>query len=228
MEFRASDRGNMRHASFANGHSSRSAQCSPSRTVQTLEAVNATVMQRTVREYGLVGIGVLVLLGCASAEVSPRIPSSPNAPFATADAQASVSSLGNSSDATPAAGTGSSASVDSQLEPRWLGPREVARAVRVHGSAFSACRTLADAESQRLDGAVTVGWLVESNGRVDDVTIGQSSFESAEINACVLSVARKVTFPASPAPSQVSWTVKFRGSASGALAGTDRRFVAPR
>jgi hypothetical protein len=49
--------------------------------------------------------------------------------------------------------------------------------------------------------------------------VGQSSFDSHRVNDCVLSVAKQVTFPASPAPTQVSWTVKFRGAASEPLAG---------
>jgi hypothetical protein len=49
--------------------------------------------------------------------------------------------------------------------------------------------------------------------------VGQSSFEGNRVNDCVLSVAKQVTFPASPAPTQVSWTVKFRGAANEPLAG---------
>jgi TonB family protein len=94
----------------------------------------------------------------------------------------------------------------------------VGAAVRVHHDAFSACQALADIASRHREGAVTVSWLVEANGSVDEVTVGHSTFETGAFNACVLSVARLVTFPPSPAPSHISWTVKFRGPPNAALA----------
>jgi hypothetical protein len=92
--------------------------------------------------------------------------------------------------------------------------------VRAHQADFGACQALANSEAERRDGAVTVGWLVESSGSVSQVTLGPSTFEEALVNDCVLSVARRVTFPASAAETQVSWTVRLRGEAGGALAET--------
>ena len=106
----------------------------------------------------------------------------------------------------------------------WLSPRHVGAAVRAHQGAFSACQTLADAGGRAQAGAVTLAWLVQADGRVARVSVGASSFESHRVNDCVLSVAKQVTFPASQAPTQVSWTVKFRGAANGPLAEADARF----
>lgn len=63
-----------------------------------------------------------------------------------------------------------------------------------------------------------MGWLVRIDGSVDDVTVGPTSFANERINRCVLSVARRVTFPASSVSARVSWTVKFRGNSAAPLA----------
>jgi hypothetical protein len=100
----------------------------------------------------------------------------------------------------------------------WLSPSHVAAAVRAQEPAFGACQTLGNSESASRDGAITVGWLVGADGSIADVTLGQSTFKSELVNDCVLSVARQVTFPASASTAQVFWTVRLRGSESGALA----------
>jgi hypothetical protein len=104
----------------------------------------------------------------------------------------------------------------------WLGPSHVAAAVRAQEPAFGACQALGNSESTRREGAITVGWLVGADGSVSDVTIGQSTFASELVNDCVLSVARQITFPASASTAQVFWTVRLRGTESGALAEASR------
>jgi hypothetical protein len=100
----------------------------------------------------------------------------------------------------------------------WLSPSHIGAAVRAHQAAFGACQSLADSAADREDGAVTVGWLVGADGSVSHVTVGPSTFDDALVNNCVLSVARRVTFPASSSSTQVSWTVRLREASSGALA----------
>ncbi len=95
----------------------------------------------------------------------------------------------------------------------WLSPSHIGAAVREHQGEFQACQALGDLVSRREDGSVTVGWAVQANGAVKQVTVGPSSFDSNRINGCVLGVARQVRFPASASPTHVSWTVKFRGAA---------------
>lgn len=119
----------------------------------------------------------------------------------------------------------STAAPGTSLEPQrldadlpWLSPTHIGAAVRERHADFQACQALGDLESQREDGAVTVGWAVQANGSVKGVTLGSSTFASDGINACVLGVAKQVTFPASAAPTQVSWTVKFRGAPHAPLA----------
>jgi hypothetical protein len=103
----------------------------------------------------------------------------------------------------------------------WLSARHISQAVQAQRAAFSACRTLGDADEPRRDSAVTLGWAVTANGGVRRVTIDQSTFDSTQVNDCILSVARDVRFPASTAPTEVSWTVRFQRSAGNRLAGTD-------
>jgi len=102
----------------------------------------------------------------------------------------------------------------------WLSPSHVAAAVRAQEPAFGACSTLGNSQSR--EGAVTVGWLVGTDGSVVDVTLDQSTFKSELVNDCVLSVARQVTFPASASTAQVFWTLRLRGEASGPLAEAGR------
>lgn len=110
--------------------------------------------------------------------------------------------------------------VSAEPEPEldYLSPSRVAAAVRAHQAEFLACQALADLETRRGPAAVTVGWLVEANGSVASVQLGRSSFASDRVNQCVLAVAKSMSFPRSPMRTQVSWTVKFQGSASGTLA----------
>jgi hypothetical protein len=113
-----------------------------------------------------------------------------------------------------------------QSEPRrrlpWLGPSHIGAAVRAHEAAFGGCQALGDAVDRNQDGAITVGWLVDANGGVADVTLARTSFESPLVNECMLSVARQVTFPASASATQVSWTVRLRATDGGALADAAR------
>lgn len=99
-----------------------------------------------------------------------------------------------------------------------MSPRHIGAAVRAHEGAFTACQALADTSSRNREGVVTLGWLVKTDGSVDDVTVGPSSFESRRVNHCVLSVAKQVTFPPSSIEARVSWTVKFRGTSGAPLA----------
>jgi TonB family protein len=103
----------------------------------------------------------------------------------------------------------------------WLSPRHVGAAVRAQQAEFSACQTLAGLESRPRDGAVTLSWSVSADGSVEAVALGRSSFDSERVDDCVLAVARRVTFPASPARTQVSWTVKFTGLGREPLAEAD-------
>jgi hypothetical protein len=125
--------------------------------------------------------------------------------------------------ASPVAHDVGSQQDEPEPEVSWLSPSHIGAAVRAHHVEFQACQALGDLESQREDGAVTVGWLVKADGSVNGVTVGHSTFVSQSINACVLDVARQVTFPRSAAPTQVSWTVKFRGAPHGRLADASSR-----
>jgi hypothetical protein len=99
----------------------------------------------------------------------------------------------------------------------WLSPSHVAAAVRAHEPAFVACQAFSN-EPGAGAGKVTVGWLVDPDGSVAEVTLGRSTFASDLVNECVLSVARHVAFPASASSAQVFWTIRLGGAERGPLA----------
>jgi hypothetical protein len=174
-----------------------------------------------------VGLTALLcaILGCASGTPGAR-----DAADELVSPQASVPAAETSStrreealaDATPPAGRSRASRSSDRSDLPWLSPSHVGAAVRAHHDDFQACQALGDLESRREDGAVTVGWLVLPDGSVNDVTVGPSTFQSARINACVLHVARQVTFPRSGSPANISWTLEFRGAASHAPIATAR------
>jgi len=136
---------------------------------------------------------------------------------------ADVASAASDSDTNPTDGAATHIARDDRgpVLP-WLSPSHVAAAVRVQEAAFGACQELDSSPPQGRDDAVTVGWLVGANGTVTDVTLGQSTFTSALVNDCVLSVARQVTFPASASSAQVVWTVRLRAAEGGPFAEAGR------
>lgn len=162
--------------------------------------------------------------GCATAASPPRsvADEQPLAAAARATPASEERAIGDAPRAMTVSASAHDHAASSELIVRgdlpWLSPSHIGAAVRAHHSDFQACQALGDLESQREDGAVTVGWAVRANGSVKGVTLGSTTFASEGVNACVLGVAKKVTFPASAAPTQVSWTVKFRGAPLAPLA----------
>lgn len=173
------------------------------------------------------GFGFVCVIGAVSACATAAAPArdaadeQASAALATSAPRSANTGIGEASTAR-ASSTAPAMSVDSArgagVELPWLSPSHIGAAVRARHADFQACQALADLEAQREDGSVTVGWAVQANGSVKGVTLGSSTFASEGINACVLGVAKQVTFPASAAPTQVSWTVKFRGAPPSPLA----------
>lgn len=166
----------------------------------------------------------LSLFGC-SAQPEPRDASTAGASSERAAIDRRAASVSHESapvtartEAPSAPAVLVSAEPEPTTELAYLSPSRVAAAVRAHQAEFLACQALADLESRRGPGSVTVGWLVEANGSVTSVQLGRSSFSSGRVNQCVLSVARSMSFPPSPMRTQVSWTVRFQGSTRGPLA----------
>jgi outer membrane biosynthesis protein TonB len=124
---------------------------------------------------------------------------------------------------TSVAGTKTSSTRSRPSKGR-LSVSRVGAAVRAHQDDFYACQALAGLESLRQDGAVKVGWLVNEDGSVEKVRVGASTFKSAKVNDCVLSVARNIHFPASAASTEISWTVEFRGVTGGPVADVGSRY----
>ncbi|HKO93214.1 MAG TPA: AgmX/PglI C-terminal domain-containing protein [Polyangiaceae bacterium] len=157
---------------------------------------------------------LLAGLGCASRGADVR---APDAELATPAQPGHVAATQADKEDAPAP-QAQPAAREARRRLPWLGPTHIGAAVREHEAAFAACQTLGDAVSRGQDGAFTVGWLVDANGSVAEVSLARSSFESPLVNECMLSVARQVTFPASASPSQVSWTVRLQATDGGALA----------
>lgn len=166
------------------------------------------------------GFGFVCVIGavsaCTTAAAPPRDASRVAAAAEVPASAQRSASIGEAPRALPSSAPATkkvgSAGAPDRESLAWLSPSHIGAAVRAHHSDFQACQALADLESQREDGSVTVGWAVKADGAVNHVTLGSSTFASEGINACVLGVAKKVTFPASAGAIQVSWTVKFRGA----------------
>jgi hypothetical protein len=178
-------------------------------------------MQRSIAQRVLIGAPYMFCLslglGCASREADVRAPDAQR--VAPAHQNVAASSAAGRKSGTPR-------TLDAHNSPQrrlsWLGPSHVGAAVREHEAAFGACQTLGDAGARARDGAITVGWLVDADGSVAEVSLARSSFTSPLVNDCVLSVARQVTFPASASATQVSWTVRLQSTADGTLADAAR------
>jgi hypothetical protein len=172
------------------------------------------------------GFGFVCVIGavsaCATAAAPPRDAADEQVFSAAASSAPRSANTGiGEAPRTPASSAAPTTSAEFQradADLPWLSPSHIGAAVRERHADFQACQALGDLESQREDGAVTVGWAVQANGSVKGVTLGSSTFVSNGINDCVLGVAKKVMFPASAAPTQVSWTVKFRGAPPAPLA----------
>jgi hypothetical protein len=181
-------------------------------------------MQRSIAQRVLIGAPytfcLLLGLGCASRGADVRAPGAQlGAPAHELQENVATTSTGEQKAATARAVPAQSSS---QRRLPWLGPSHIGAAVREHEAAFGACQTLDDAAARARDGAITVGWLVDADGSVAEVSLARSSFASPLVNECVLSVARQVTFPASVSATQVSWTVRLQATTGGALADAAR------
>ena len=172
---------------------------------------------------GLCVVWPFLVLGCSSAtRVGPDAssPATPVEPKRSLDA--SPFEVEAARDVEDVASTPRPSPPTAHAELAWLSPGHIGAAVRAHHGAFTACQTLADTSARHSEGVVTLGWLVKTDGSVADVTVGPSSFESERVNHCVLSVAKRVTFPPSSVQARVSWRVKFRGASNAPLAEAGR------
>jgi len=175
-------------------------------------------MQRSIAQRAPIGAPytfcLLLGLACASRGADVRAPGAELG----APARAPQGNVAATSSHELNAATALPAESAPRRRVPWLGPSHIGAAVRAHEAAFGACQTLGDAAARTRDGAITVGWLVDADGSVTDVSLARSSFASPLVNECVLSVARQVTFPASASATQVSWTVRLQATDGGALA----------
>lgn len=180
-----------------------------------------TRMQRNIAHWAFVGVslGLQWTLGCAAAPATTQSPAeSPSASQGerTAEQNGSIDHHEPAAQGAEVVRVSSGASPARRVLP-WLGPSHVAAAVRAQEPAFVACQAFSNEQSAGA-GKVTVGWLVDPDGSVAEVTLGRSTFASDLVNECVLSVARHVTFPASASPAQVFWTIRLGGSERGPFA----------
>jgi hypothetical protein len=92
---------------------------------------------------------------------------------------------------------------------RGLEPAQISAVVRAGYLAFGGCQAL-DADAQSRDGAVTVDWIVRPDGTVNEVSVIDSSFDSAQVDDCVADVARGLIFPEADSSTRVAWKVRFQ------------------
>ena len=86
---------------------------------------------------------------------------------------------------------------------------QIAEVVRSGYLAFGGCQALAD-DGQGREGVVTVDWLVRPDGSVSNVTVVDSSYQSAQVDDCVAAVAKGLRFPEAAGSTRVAWKVRFQ------------------
>ena len=96
---------------------------------------------------------------------------------------------------------------------RGLDSYQIAEVVRSGYLAFGGCQALAE-DAQSRDGAVTVDWLVRPDGSVANVTVVDSSYQSAQVDDCVAAVAKGLRFPEAAGSTRVAWKVWFQAPLS--------------
>jgi hypothetical protein len=181
-----------------------------------------TRMQRNIAHWAFVGVslGLQWTLGCAAAPAAAQSPAQEPTASEGETAAERAGSIEHHERTSAHDGelvrVSTNGGAPSRVLP-WLSPSHVAAAVRAQEPAFVACQAFSNDTSAR-SGAITVGWLVDPDGSVAEVTLGRSTFASDLVNECVLSVARQVTFPASASSAQVFWTIRLSGTERGPFA----------
>jgi TonB family protein len=92
---------------------------------------------------------------------------------------------------------------------RGLDSYQISEVVRSGYLAFGGCQALADG-AQGREGVVTVDWLVRPDGSVSNVTVVDSSYQSAQVDDCVAAVAKGLRFPEADGSTRVAWKVRFQ------------------
>lgn len=84
-----------------------------------------------------------------------------------------------------------------------LSPDQVRVTVRANGDQLMACR---DRTKQKRDvaGVVQVAWTIAVDGRVQDARVVESTVRDPDVEACVVSVVERFSFPPSTAPTVIS------------------------
>ena len=95
-------------------------------------------------------------------------------------------------------GGGSSKSGDAPTELGTTGripPREVQATVRSHYGIFRKCYEAGLARHPKLEGRVSVRFIIDRSGRVSLSELNESTLRDAEVTTCVVDGFRKLRFP---------------------------------
>lgn len=84
-----------------------------------------------------------------------------------------------------------------------LSPDQVRATVRANADPLLACRD-ASKTKRPVDGVVQVGWTIATDGRVSDVHVVESAVHDADVEACVVGVVERFSFPPSTAPTVIA------------------------
>lgn len=87
----------------------------------------------------------------------------------------------------------------------------VVTVVSDHTSAVTGCHVVGFSGGPAHAGSVTLSWFINPDGSVRDVQVADSSFDSEEFHACLVTIVAGITFPHAPGSTEVGgWRFRFR------------------
>jgi hypothetical protein len=124
---------------------------------------------------------------------------------------------GKSEDTTPddEGGGGGGMSTDDTSDPGMCPPEKLdAIKVALDRKRNAATRCLTDAidageADKNARGAITLGFVIETSGQPRDIAVQEASLDSKMVQACVIDVVAKMTFPELPQDLDWSYTFAF-------------------
>ena len=92
-----------------------------------------------------------------------------------------------------------------------LSQEQIVSVVEARYPAVRGCHTMQYGGSgSAVGGTMIVDMEISPEGSVTSATVSDSSFESSELEECVLDVTRSLQFPTSTAGTEFSWKFRFR------------------
>lgn len=85
----------------------------------------------------------------------------------------------------------------------------IKRLMQRHNGAIRACYEDALKKDPTVKGQITVAWTINTKGEVEKPTAKTNTTKNADLEACIIKVVKKVRFPASDSPVQITYPFTF-------------------